>query len=105
MKIKKKNNIHIPQAYKLIFIHILGTSKKDAKRAAASALLAKLKSMGNELSSISNVIPPANGNAIGDIEEELETAKNVNNMKVETLVSKRKSEPLVKKNNKINSSQ
>jgi len=65
-----------------------GTSKKDAKRAAASALLAKLKSMGNELSSISNVIPPANGNAIGDIEEELETAKNVNNMKVETLTQK-----------------
>ena len=57
--------------------------------------------MGNELSSISNVIPPANGNAIGDIEEELETAKNVNNMKVETLVSKRKSEPLVKKTTKL----
>ena len=53
--------------------------------------------MGNELSSISNVIPPANGNAIGDIEEELETAKNVNNMKVETLVSENKSEILMKK--------
>ena len=44
--------------------------------------------MGNELNNIANVIPPANGNSIGDLEEELETAKNVSNMKVETLVSK-----------------
>ena len=57
--------------------------------------------MGNELSSISNVIPPANGNAIGDIEEELETAKNVNNMKVETLVSENKSEILMKKKTEL----
>ena len=40
-----------------------GTSKKDAKRSAASALLAKLKAMGNDVTSLSNIIPPANGTA------------------------------------------
>lgn len=67
-----------------------GTSKKDAKRSAASALLAKLKSMGNDVTSLSNIIPPANGtaNSVGDIEEELELAKGVSGMKIETLTQK-----------------
>ena len=66
-----------------------GTSKKDAKRSAASALLAKLKSMGNDVTTLSNIIPPSNGtaNSVGDIEEELELAKGVSGMKIETLVS------------------
>jgi len=67
-----------------------GTSKKDAKRSAASALLAKLKAMGNDVTSLSNIIPPANGtaNSVGDIEEELELAKGVSGMKIETLTQK-----------------
>lgn len=67
-----------------------GTSKKDAKRSAASALLAKLKSMGNDVTSLSNIIPPSNGtaNSVGDIEEELELAKGVSGMKIETLTQK-----------------
>lgn len=64
-----------------------GTSKKDAKRNAASALLTKLKSMGNELN-VGNIVPSNGNNSIGDVEEELELAKNVANMKVETLTQK-----------------
>ena len=61
-----------------------GTSKKDAKRNAASNLLTKLKGMGNDLN-VGDIIP-ANGN--GNVEEEIELAKNVANMKLDTLVSR-----------------
>lgn len=61
-----------------------GTSKKDAKRNAASNLLTKLKGMGNDLN-VGDIIP-ANGN--GNVEEEIELAKNVANMKLDTLNQK-----------------
>ena len=57
-----------------------GTSKKDAKRDAATALLDKLKALGSEVASAAG----ANTNGT-EVDEEL--AKQVSNMKVDILVS------------------
>ena len=58
-----------------------GTSKKDAKKAAATALLDKLKALGNEVTSLANV--PVNGNS-AELDEELKQATDIN---IEVLVS------------------
>lgn len=64
-----------------------GTSKKDAKRAAATALLEKLKALGSD---VTNAAGQANGNnssigAPAEIDEEL--LKQASNMKIPVLVS------------------
>merc|ERR1719245_2420885 len=58
-----------------------GTSKKDAKRDAATALLDKLKALGSEVASAAG----ANTNGT-EVDEEL--AKQVSNMKVDILTPK-----------------
>merc|ERR1712193_86157 len=58
-----------------------GTSKKDAKRDAATALLDKLKALGSEVASATG----ANTNGT-EVDEEL--AKQVSNMKVDILTPK-----------------
>ena len=62
-----------------------GTSKKDAKRAAASAMLAKLKLMGHEVTNIANSGNVANGSGENnDLDEDV--LKTIPNMKIDTLV-------------------
>ena len=58
-----------------------GTSKKDAKRDAATALLDKLKALGSEVANAAGAA--TNGTEV--VDEEL--AKQVSNMKVDILVS------------------
>ena len=58
-----------------------GTSKKDAKRDAATELLAKLKALGSEVANAAG----AATNGSGEVDEEM--VKQVANMKVDILVS------------------
>ena len=65
-----------------------GTSKKDAKRAAATALLEKLKALGTDVANAAGSSTAANGNGnganLGELDEEL--MNKVADMKVDILV-------------------
>ena len=61
-----------------------GTSKKDAKRDAATELLAKLKALGSEVANAAGAATNGSGN-LSEVDEEM--VKQVANMKVDILVS------------------
>ncbi len=69
-----------------------GTSKKDAKRTAAVAMLDKLKALGSDVTNAANVVSSNSNNSGGNngstpaIEPDEELLKKVSEMKVDTLV-------------------